>query len=315
MNFNKFYVIFKPMSDTDKSLNSSSKFAWYHLAALITIIFWGSSFVSTRVLLDNGLHAVEIYIYRFLLAYIFIIFVSHKRLWANNLRDEILLAICGLTSGSIYFIAENFALKYTYVANVSLITSLSPLLTTLLIGVFYRNERPAKGVYLGSIVALIGVSCVIFNSGFNFQIMPFGDLLALSAAFSFAFYSIILRKVNVYYDSLFITRKTFFYGLVTAIPFLIMEPDMSPIYVLMRPGVIINIAFLGICCSLLGFFFFSRATATLGAIVTNNYLYLQSVVTLVLAYFILNETISIVGYIGCGLILAGLILSDRLAKK
>ncbi|MDE5857385.1 MAG: EamA family transporter, partial [Muribaculaceae bacterium] len=102
------------MSDTDKSsILSHNKLVWFHLAALTTIIFWGSSFVSTRVLLDNGLHAVEIYIYRFLLAYLFIIFVSHKRLWANNLRDEILLALCGLTSGSIYFIAENFALKYT----------------------------------------------------------------------------------------------------------------------------------------------------------------------------------------------------------
>ncbi len=304
------------MSDTDKSsILSHNKLVWFHLAALTTIIFWGSSFVSTRVLLDNGLHAVEIYIYRFLLAYFFIIFVSHKRLWANNLRDEILLALCGLTSGSIYFIAENFALKYTYVANVSLITGISPLLTTLLIGVFYRNERPAKGVYLGSLVAIVGVSCVIFNSGFNFQIMPFGDLLALSAAFSFAFYSIILRKVNAYYDALFITRKTFFYGLLTAIPFLIAEPEMSSMQVLMRPGVLLNITFLGICCSLLGFFFFSKATSALGAIVTNNYLYLQSVVTLVLAYLILHETISLVGYMGCALILVGLILSDRLAKK
>ncbi|MDE6074266.1 MAG: EamA family transporter, partial [Muribaculaceae bacterium] len=81
---------------------------------MITVIFWGSSFVSTRVLLDNGLHAVEIYIYRFLLAYLVILFFCHKRLWANNLRDEILLALCGLTSGSIYFIAENVALNYTF---------------------------------------------------------------------------------------------------------------------------------------------------------------------------------------------------------
>ncbi|MDE7093120.1 MAG: DMT family transporter, partial [Muribaculaceae bacterium] len=291
------------------------KLVWFHLAALTTIIFWGSSFVSTRVLLNNGLHAVEIYIYRFLIAYFFILFVSHKRLWANSLRDEVLLALCGLTSGSIYFIAENVALKYTYVANVSLITSISPLLTTLLIGMLYRNERPAKAVYLGSLIAIVGVSCVVFNSGFNFQIMPLGDLLALSAAFSFAIYSIILRKVNSDYTSMFITRKTFFYGLVTSIPFFMMEPEVCGTAVLMRPSVIFNIAFLGICCSLLGFFFFSKATSALGAIVTNNYLYLQSVVTLILAYVILNETISLVGYLGCALILAGLILSDRLAKK
>lgn len=303
------------MSDTKQTTGLTQNKLLFHIATLITVIFWGSSFVSTRVLLDNGLHAVEIYIYRFFLAYLVILFFCHKRLWANNLRDEILLALCGLTSGSIYFIAENVALNYTYVSNVSLITSTSPLFTTLLVGLFYRSERPTLGVYMGSLVALVGVGCVIFNAGFNLQIMPFGDLLALAASLSFAFYSIILRKVNVYYDSLFITRKTFFYGLITSIPFLLMEPEICNMSVLLRPGVIFNIAFLGICCSLIGFFFFSKATSVLGAIQTNNYMYLQPVVTLVLAYFILNEMISIVGYMGCGLILLGLVISDRFARR
>ena len=88
----------------------------FHIYALFTVAVWGATFVSTKVLLNAGLHAVEIYIYRFILAYILILPFC-KRLWANNLRDELLLALGGLTSGSIYFIAENTALKYTVFAD------------------------------------------------------------------------------------------------------------------------------------------------------------------------------------------------------
>ncbi len=304
------------MSDTKTPISTRQRSKIkFHLFALLTVSVWGASFVATSVLLNNGLHAVEIYIYRFILAYLLIIIFSHKRLWANNLRDEALLALCGITSGSIYFISENTALQYTTTTNVGLLTSISPLMTTLLIGYFYRSERPSKGVYLGSLIAIVGVGCVIFNQGFQLNIMPYGDLIALFAALSFAFYSIILRKVNVVYDALFITRKTFFYGIVTALPFLIIEPQIAPLSILLRPDVIANLFFLGAFCSLLAFFLWAKVNDTLGAIKANNYLYLQPVVTLVLSYFILAERISVTGYIGCVLILLGLYLSDKLSVR
>lgn len=316
----KFLIILSKnrlsMSDTSTSsaLGKSKSKIFFHLAAIFTVIVWGASFVSTKVLLDNGLHAVEIYIYRFLLAYVVILFFSHKRVWANNFHDEILLALCGLTSGSIYFIAENVALNYTLVGNVSLLTSTSPLLTTFLVALFYRNERPSKGTYIGSLIALVGVSLVIFNGGFKLTIMPLGDLLALSAALSWAFYSIILRKVNVVYDTLFITRKTFIYGIITAIPFLAFEPQICSPAVLMRGPVIMNLLFLGLIASMACFFLWSIATRGLGPIKTNNYLYFQSIVTLVLAYLFLGESISAIGITGCVLIIVGLYASDKMTS-
>ena len=133
---------------------------------------------------------------------------------------------------------DDDALKYTLVSNVSLLTSISPLLTTLLTGFFYKQEKPQVGVYIGSVVALIGVTLVVFNGGMSMQIMPLGDLIAFSAAVSWAFYSIIIRKLNVVYDALFITRKTFFYGIVTAIPFLAFEPRICNPAVLIQSYVL-----------------------------------------------------------------------------
>ena len=104
-----------------------------HLGALVAVGMWGGSFVSTKVLVNNGLGPVEIYIYRFLLAYLLVLIGSHSKLLANSWRDEFLFFICGLCGSSIYFIAENNAVTYTRVSDVSMITTLSPLLTTCLL--------------------------------------------------------------------------------------------------------------------------------------------------------------------------------------
>ena len=196
-----------------------------HVAAFLTIGMWGYSFVSSKVLLENGLGPVQIYMARFLIAYLLIAFISHKRLWALNLRDEGQFCICGLCAGSLYFIAENTALKYTLTTNVSLLTSMSPLLTAMLVGLIYKNEKLGIGTWLGSAIAILGVGCVVFNSSTAVAVNPLGDFLSLAAAFSWAIYSLVLRSLNANYDVWFISRKTFFYGLLTAIPFLIFEND------------------------------------------------------------------------------------------
>ena len=164
-----------------------------HLAALAAVAMWGYSFVSSRDLLINELGPVQIYVLRFLLAYFVVLCICHKRLFASTLTDELLMMLCGLTSGSLYFIAENTALQYTLATNVSLLTSMSPLITAIVLGLFYKNETLGIGTWIGSVLAVMGVVCVVFNSSTNFEVNPLGDFLSLAAAFSWTVYSLILR--------------------------------------------------------------------------------------------------------------------------
>lgn len=290
---------------------SQGSLLWYHIGAILTITAWGVSFVSTKVLLDHGLQPTEVYVYRTLLAYILILCVCHKRIFSNSLRDELLFVACGLCAGSLYFIAENTALEYTLVSNVSLIVTLSPLITTLLVGAIYKSEKPGKGVLAGSLVALIGVGFVIFNSSFVLDVKPLGDLLSLAAALSWAVYSLVLRKLNAFYSVMFISRKTFFYGMVTALPFLFMQSSHTPLTVFMDTDVWTNFMFLGVFCSMLAFIIWAWVNKGLGAIKANNYLYFQPIVTLVASALLLGEKVSLIGYTGCGLILVGVWVSDR----
>lgn len=286
----------------------------YHVGALIAVIAWGGSFICTKVLLNSGLSAVEIYLCRFFLAYIFTLLICPQPFLSRGVRDELLFFLCGVCGGSVYFIAENVAVEYTLVSNVSLIVTLSPLLTTIIVAVMYKSERISKGVVIGSLIALGGVACVIFNSSMNLEVNPIGDLLSLLAAICWAVYSVILRPLTSTYSTWFITRKTFFYGLVTALPFLLLDKTHMSFSMLLSPEVFGNLLFLGLFASLVSYLLWGSAVKHLGAVKAGNYLYFCPIVTLILSAWLLSEKVSIVGYIGCALILGGVIASEKIGK-
>lgn len=291
-----------------------------HVAALICIIMWGLSFISTKVLLEHHMSSVEIIIYRFIIAYLVLLAISHKRFKSYSWHDEGMFVLCGLTSGSIYYMAENTALEYTLVANVSLLSALAPLITAALVGVMYKNEKLGKGMLVGSLLAFIGVGFVIYNSqtasGEGLQINPLGDMLALSAALCWAVYTLVLRRVEANYDIWFVTRKTFFYELLTTLPFLLVSPHMqSPAELFSDMSVIYNLVFLSLGPSLLAFIIWANTVKVLGAIKANNYMYLQPVITMIAAAFMFaNEPITIYGVVGCALILGGLWIGEKIKK-
>lgn len=286
-----------------------------HIAALAAVSMWGYSFVSSKVLLDNGLGPVQIYVCRFVLAYLLIICVSHSRLWASTWREEGMFALCGLLAGSLYFIAENTALEYTLTTNVSLLTSLSPLVTAILVGFVYKTEKLGLGTWAGSMIAIVGVTCVVFNSSNSVEIRPLGDFLSLAAAFSWAVYSLILRRLNANYDVWFISRKTFFYGVLTAIPFLLFEDEaVNPLEVMTNPQVYGNLLFLGVGASTIAYVLWALTVKQLGAVKANNYMYFQTIITLVVSAIVLGEHVTMVGYIGIILIIGGLWVGDNINK-
>lgn len=85
----------------------------YHLVAFITVAIWGTTFVSTKVLMLNGLSPAQIFTLRFSIAYILMLMVNHKKMFADSWKDEFKLAMLGITGGSLYFLSENEAMNYT----------------------------------------------------------------------------------------------------------------------------------------------------------------------------------------------------------
>ena len=165
---------------------------FYHLIALLTIIIWSNTFVSSKILLHNGLSPAEIFAIRFALAYVAIIPFTHSKLWCDNLKDELLMLVLGATGGALYFLAENTALKYTGVSNVCLLVCSAPLLTALLARWFGKSEKMSSRLITGSLIAFAGAALVIVEDWKHMQLKLLGDMLALCGALSWAH----VRKVQ-----------------------------------------------------------------------------------------------------------------------
>jgi drug/metabolite transporter (DMT)-like permease len=217
----------------------------------------------------------------------------------------------GITGGSLYFLLENTALVYTQASNVAIIIAATPLLTTIAIDLISRQERVNRSIYYYSIISLIGVALVVFNGKFILKLNPIGDMLTLGASIMWVLYSIIILKVQGKYSSAIISRKIFFYGVLTLLPYFAFEPMDITWELLCKPTVAGNLIFLGVLASLVCYVAWNMVIEKLGAINSTNYLYLNPVVALVTSYLVLDERITLLAIIGTVMILAGVALSQR----
>lgn len=287
----------------------------YHIVAFLTVAVWGTTFVWTKLLIINGLSPAQIFTLRFIIAYVLLTGFSlwrgrHKWL-SDNWRDELTMMALGLTGGSMYFLTENESLRFTTATNTSLIVCSCPLFAMLIIALFYKSERFSRLQALGSLLALIGMAAVVLNGHFVLHLSPLGDTLAFSACICWALYTLLMKPVMGRYPAMFITRKVFFYGILTILPYYSFVPDMPSLDVLMRPEVALNLLFLGSVASMLCYLTWSWCMKGLGAVICTNWVYVNPITTIIAAWLILDEQITVYFLIGSILIIAGMYLSSK----
>lgn len=295
----------------------------YHILAFLTMSIWGTTFVSTKVLLNNGLTPASIFLLRFSIAYVGLsltclvkrrmqcVSTAHQsKAWmCSSWHDECLMVIAGMTGGSFYFLTENTALEMAMASNVSLIVCLAPLITALFSLFIKQGEHATRRLWMGSMIAFAGVAFVAWGSKSS-QVSTnpmLGNILALSAATLWAVYQHVVKPLSTRYGTLTLTRKVFGYGLLTIMPFVLTE-NAAHWQALARPLVWGNLLFLSLIASLLCYAVWNIVVAKLGSIVSANYIYLNPLVTCIASYFILGERLSMAMIIGGMGILIGLYL-------
>lgn len=278
-----------------------------YLGAIAVVCLWGTTFVSSKVLLNEGLMPADIFFYRFTMAYVCMLIMSHGRMWSDNWKDEFTLVGLGVMGGSMYFLTENMALTYSTTANVSILVSTTPLVTALLLSIFYKSERLNGKQALGSVVAFIGVVLVVMNGQLVLHLNPKGDALALGASLTWGFYSLFMKRVMDRYSADFITRKVFAYGLLSILPYFALQPLHCSPDILTRPVVLSNLLFLGLLASTGGYLLWNWVMQKLGAVKSTNFIYFQSIITMIAGAVILHERITLMALAGVLVLITGMI--------
>lgn len=276
------------------------------LFALVCVVIWGTSFIVSKNLL--GLFTpIQLMVLRFAIAYL-ALWVLHPK-WYFNWRDEAFFLLVALFANTLYFWAENLALSHTLASNVSILVSTSPLLTAMLLKVLAPQEPRPKNSFLGSFLAFIGVCLIVLNGRLVLKISPFGDFLALAAAYAWAIYGFLIRHRGGQFNGFLLTRKIMFYGLVTSLPLLLFQSSPWSKEAFQSPGTWLSLAYLAIIASALCYILWNSAVQSLGAFSSNFFMYLIPLVTLITGAIFLNEPITLMSIAGMILVILGMILT------
>lgn len=288
----------------------------FHIIALVVSCLWGTTFVASKILLNAGLSPAEIMCLRFAIAYIMMLPFCSKHILPRNLKDELIFIVLGLSGGSLYFLAENSAVKLTTsTSTVAMLIATTPIMTALVFRAIFPNEKLSARFLSGTFVALVGVALVIFNGVFVLDDDPWVILLSLAGSFSWAIYGLALRKMEKCYHSAVITRKVFFWGVITMFPLVLFEGG-HPIYALRtQPSALVVLLFLALVASLGCYHLWNVASKRLGIVVASNYLYFNPITSLITAYLVLSERITLFAIFGCALVIGGVYLCNKPSKS
>lgn len=284
-----------------------------HILAAFTVLCWGTTFISTKILLAD-FTPIEILISRFVIALTILYLIRPQQLKLKREEHRLYFVLAGLCGVTLYYLLENIALTYTYASNVGIIMATSPFFAVILSSIVLRRRMLNGPFIIGFIIAMTGV--VLLNIGDRSldlpEINPFGDVLALSAAAVWAVYAVTLKKICTFdYDMIIVTREIFLYGVILMVPPLILSGFNIDLIYAIEPVNLANLLFLGVCASAVCFITWNFATKYLGVVKTTAYIYASPVVTVIAAFLILGEPLTFYTIAGIILAVAGLIVSQN----
>ncbi|MGJ7922303.1 DMT family transporter [Neobacillus sp. LXY-4] len=281
-----------------------------NLSAFITILIWGTTYISTKILL-NDFSPIEILFLRFVMGIIVLKVIYPYRLKVTDRKHERLFVGAGLCGVTLYYLLENIALTFSMASNVGVISAIVPFFTAILTYLFLKNEPLRINFFIGFVVAIIGIFLISFSGKTNFQLSPLGDLLAVAATLVWAIYSVLTRKISSHgYNTIQTTRRVFFYGILFMIPSLFLFDFKLGMERFANPVNLFNLVFLGLGASALCFVTWNFAIKILGVIKTSIYIYLVPVITVISAMIVLHEPMTWLAALGTFLTLTGLFISE-----
>ncbi len=279
---------------------------------LTAAIIWGASFVATKAALRE-VHPVTIIVLRFGLGVLVLALAigrARSFRWVGT-RDLVLLAVLGAISIAIHQGLQVTGLELTSAGSMAWLVSLNPVLTAILAWLFLSESFGLPKI-LGLAIALVGVVIVVTRGTLSPDTLHLpsttGDLLALASALNWAIFSVASKPLLKRLPPTLMMTYVMTLGWLIVLPF--SGSSWSEIPKLTLTGWL-AIAFLGIFCSGLAYLFWYDALAQTDASQVAAFLYVEPLVTVIVAGIVLSEPFVPASLLGGLTILLGVYLVNR----
>ncbi len=284
--------------------------------ALLSISFWGVSFVSAKAVLGK-LDPYSLLVLRFGIGALFLLMIlllnrSRLRISIGYIPHLVVLGILGVF---IHQVLQATSLLTINASSAGWLISFSPIFTVLL-SVLFLHEKMDMKKALGMLVALTGVFIVTTTrSGHSFEFaLNIGFILMILSTLNWAVYSILLKKLQIPYPALVVTFYMSLIGFVLTLPFMIRNKGWEAIPLLTQTEWA-HLLFLGIFVSGIGYWYWGKALEVLDASRVSIFIYLEPLVTLVAAIILLHEKFILISAVGGIIIMIGVaIVNGGLAR-
>ena len=289
----------------------------HYLALLLMVfasLFWGLSFISTKVILAEIPPVTIAFLRQFIAAAALLPMIAYSHeLPGITRRDLAVICSSGLFGIVLYSVLENNGLQYTTASNASMIVAALPIFTLISEALFFRQKVSAR-VVLCLLISMIGVWLVVsVNGRLDFTSARFlGNLLMIGAMICWVAYTSINKKLNNSYPSIALIFYQSMASIFLFIPFVMREVDRWPALADVSAAALAHLVFLGVFCSALAYVFYVRAVKSLGATISAAFLNLIPVITVVAGYVVLQEDLMGIQLLGMAIIMASIFALNRI---
>jgi drug/metabolite transporter (DMT)-like permease len=287
--------------------------------ALWAIIFWGFSFIATKVALRE-LNPFTLLTLRFGIGGLLLLSVQLQKdkrfLKAFSLKDWLSILFLAAIGISGHTLLQAYGLLYTTAINTGWIVAIIPIFIALAAR-FYLGEPITLKKIGGIVLGFMGVFLVISKGVFSPSLLrfdsTFGDFLILVSALTWTAFTVGGREFLTRYPPLAAITPIVALGCLITFPFTWLKWEWSLLSHL-SAFTWTGILFLGIFCSGLAYLFWYSALEKRDSSIVGMYLYLEPFVTMIGAYLFLGEEIYLMTLTGGGMTLLGVYLATRRSR-
>jgi drug/metabolite transporter (DMT)-like permease len=279
------------------------------LFALMSISFWGVSFVSTKAVLEK-LDPYSLLVIRFGIGALFLLLllvVQRHRLHIS-IKYVPHLMVLGILGVFVHQVLQATALLTINASAAGWLISISPIFTVIL-SLLFLHEKMNFTKAVGMVLAITGVLIVTSTrSGQSIQFaMNIGFLLMILSTLNWAIYSVLLKSLKIPYPPLVVTFYMCVTGLILTTPFIIRNRGWENL-TLLDHSEWAHLLFLGIFVSGIAYWYWGKALEVLEASKVSMFLYLEPIATLVAAVLLLHEKVLLISVIGGIIIIIGVVI-------
>jgi drug/metabolite transporter (DMT)-like permease len=282
-----------------------------YIPILLAVVFWGTSFVATKTVLLE-IKPVTVIVLRLILAstLLTIIALSTKRNFSINLKSHGWIFILAMIA-TFHLWIQVTGLQYTTASNTGWIIGTAPIFMAIL-GLIFFKEKVTILQLAGILVAMFGLLLLIGKGNIlNIDLIENkGDMLVLGSAFTWGVYSMVNKKISLSYSPLMTILYLFLMMLIIIIPFNLSSETLNSVINLSLIGWI-SILFLGLFCSGIAYVIWARALRDMESAKVGAFLYFEPFVTVLAAWFFLNEVITLIMILSGLLITAGVFIVNK----